>query len=60
MTTCKDTPRDETVEAVATFAWLMHARDAGKIQDAAQAERELAALGVRVRFRRNGKVAADD
>ena len=47
-----DEHRQQTIEAVALFSVLMHARDSGELQEAADAQQELARLGVAVRFRR--------
>ena len=44
--------RDETVEAVALFSVLMHARENNKFEEAAQAQRRLEELGVVMRFRK--------
>ena len=48
-----DAGRQKTVEAVALFAVLMHADEAGELQDAAEAQRQLDRLGVAVRFPRH-------
>jgi hypothetical protein len=48
-----DPRRRQTIEAVATFTALMHAYERGELQAAAQAQVELAQLGVIVRFVRS-------
>jgi len=47
-----DSDRERMTKAVALFSVLMHARDAGELQEAAAAQRDLDDLGVIVRLRR--------
>lgn len=46
-----DRQRQHTVDAVSLFVVLMHAREAGRLQEAADACRKLDGLGVSVNFR---------
>lgn len=47
-----DGRRQQIIEAVALFSVLMHARDVGELQEAADAQGKLTSLGVVVEFRR--------
>lgn len=51
-------PARRTIEAVATFAAMMHADARGRRARVAEARRTLARLGITVGFRRRGAMAA--
>ena len=48
--------REQTIEAVALFAALMHARESNDYHEAARAHKELERLGVKVRIPRRQRV----